>query len=170
MAQCFIIAEAGVNHNGTLEIAKRLVEAAATAGADAVKFQSFHASELVTVGANKADYQATATGYSESQLEMLRRLELNEAAHHSISSACREHDIEFMSTPFDMASLDLLLGMGVQRIKIASGDLTNAPLLLRAARSQKPIILSTGMSSLAEIQQALAVLAFGYSGRGDPRL
>jgi len=168
MSQVLIIAEAGVNHNGSVEMAQRLVKAAAAAGADAIKFQSFHAEQLVSAAARKADYQMAATGSDESQLEMLRRLELDEAAHELIAATARDVGIEFLSTPFDTASVELLLRLGVARLKVASGELTNAPLLLRAARSHKPILLSTGMSTLEEIRDALGVLAFGYSDAGAP--
>jgi N-acetylneuraminate synthase len=164
----FIIAEAGVNHNGSLDMARRLVDAAAQAGADAVKFQTFRAADLVTASARKAPYQVTGGGSAESQLEMLRRLELDMDSHSGLAQACRNQGVEFMSTPFDLGSLELLLCLGVNRIKMASGELTNAPLLLRAAQSQKPVILSTGMSTLDEIRDALAVLAFGYTGTGHP--
>lgn len=168
MERVFIVAEAGVNHNGSVDLAQRLIEAAAAAGADAVKFQSFHAEQLVAATAAKAAYQVARTGDRESQLEMLRRLELDDEAHRVLAETARNHAIEFMSTPFDAGSLDLLLQLNVRRLKIASGELTNAPLLLRAARSGKPMILSTGMSTLAEISDALAVLAFGYTDAGAP--
>lgn len=161
MSGCFVIAEAGVNHNGSLDLALRLVDAAAEAGADAVKFQSFRADRLVTARAHKVAYQRETTGSGGSQFEMLRALELDEAAHHRIAEHCRVRGIEFMSTPFDHESLSLLLAMGVRRLKLSSGEVTNGPLLFDAARSGLPLILSTGMSTLGEIEEAIAVVAAG---------
>ena len=162
-ASVSIIAEAGVNHNGDTGMALRLVEEAARAGADVVKFQTFRADRLLTRQASKAGYQMQTTDAEESQFEMIRRLELSEEAHWRIFARCRELGIEFLSTPFDTASLHFLVNeLGVGRIKIPSGEITNAPLLLAAARTGKPILLSTGMSSLGEVESALAVLAFGY--------
>lgn len=163
MKSCFIIAEAGVNHNGSLEMARRLIDCAADAGADAVKFQTFRAERLVTRKVERAEYQIQNTGEAFSQLAMLQALELDEAAHHALLQHARERGIEFMSTPFDVGSLDFLVReIGVARLKLGSGDLDNAQLLLAVARSGLPLILSTGMSSLAEVEAALAVLAFGY--------
>lgn len=159
----FVIAEAGVNHNGSLERALALIDLAADAGADAVKFQTFRADKLVTRQVRKADYQVSNTGDASSQMDMLRALELDEAAHHSLLAHAAKRGIEFMSTPFDVDSLHFLQGLGVARLKLGSGDLTNAQLLLAAGRSGLPLILSTGMSTLAEVESALAVLAFGYS-------
>lgn len=159
----FVIAEAGVNHNGSLDLAFRLVDAAATAGADAVKFQTFRAASLVSRSAPKADYQVVSTGAAESQHDMIRRLELDERAHERIMAHCKERGIEFLSTPFDIDSLNLLAdSMGVRRIKLSSGDLTDAPLLLACARKARPVIVSTGMSTLEEVKSALGVLAFGF--------
>lgn len=159
----YIIAEAGVNHNGSLEQAVRLVDAAAEAGADAVKFQTFKADQLVSRNAAKAKYQARTTEAAESQHAMIKKLELDEAAHEVLAQHCRARGIEFLSTPFDLGSLEMLVRkFDVSRIKLSSGDLTNAPLLLAAARSGKTVILSTGMSTLEEIEEALGVLAFGY--------
>ncbi|HYK02993.1 MAG TPA: N-acetylneuraminate synthase [Thermoanaerobaculia bacterium] len=170
MSRVTVIAEAGVNHNGSPELALQLVAAAADAGADYVKFQTFRAESLVTRSAATAQYQAAATG-DASQFEMLRRLELSVEAHHEVVAACRERGIGFISTPFDSASLRLLVDeIGVALLKIGSGDLTNAPLLLESARSQKPVILSTGMGTLGDIELALGVLAFGYIGGGEPSL
>lgn len=157
-----IIAEAGVNHDGSLDRALQLVDAAAEAGADAVKFQTFRAEALARRDAPKARYQVASTGAGESQYEMLRRLELDEAAHEALIARCSERNIEFLSTPFDPDSLVVLTRLGVRRLKLSSGDLTNSPLLLQAARTQLPIILSTGMGTLGEIETALGVLAFGY--------
>ena len=159
----FVIAEAGVNHNGSVDRALELVDVAAAAGADAVKFQTFKAERLVTSGAAKAAYQERHTGAAESQLEMLRKLELDEAAHHRLLARCAERGIQFLSTPFDLESLDFLVnGLRLPRLKISSGEITNAPLLLHAARSGKPLILSTGMSTLEDVRTALSVLAHGY--------
>ncbi len=160
MNQTYIIAEAGVNHNGSVETAKQLVNIAAEAGADAVKFQTFRAHSLVTLDAPKAAYQREDS--SESQYEMLKKLELNEEAHTILLKHCRQKNIQFLSTPFDLESVDLLTRLGVSQIKISSADITNAPLLLKCAKTNKPIILSTGMSLLADIETALGVLAFGY--------
>jgi len=164
-----IIAEAGVNHNGSLALAMRLVDAAADAGADAVKFQTFRAETLVSVTAPKAAYQQETTGQAGSQYELLKGLELDEEAHHVLAAHCRERDVKFLSSPFDEGSIDLLLRrIGVSILKIPSGEITNGPLLLRAARTRKPIILSTGMSDLGDVEAALGVLAFGYSRSEAP--
>lgn len=161
----FIIAEAGVNHNGSLELAKQLVDVAVQAGADAVKFQTFIAELGVSAFAPKADYQVKTTGQTESQLEMVKKLELSYEQFIDLTDYCRNKGIEFLSTPFDLPSVEFLVQeLQVDRLKIASGEITNAPLLLRAAQSNKPIILSTGMSTLGEIELALGVLAFGYIG------
>jgi N-acetylneuraminate synthase len=163
---CFVIAEAGVNHNGSLDMALELVDAAARAGADAVKFQTFRASALVTRSVRKARYQQETTGGAEGQHEMLRRLELDEPAHVRLQQRAAERGIEFLSTPFDVQALAYLVDLGVRRIKVSSGDVTNAPLLLAAARTGLPVIVSTGMCRLGEVEDALGVLAFGYVG-GD---
>lgn len=163
MKNIFIIAEAGVNHNGSLEQAVLLVDAAAEAGADAVKFQTFKADKLLSLVAPKARYQIENTGGNESQHEMIRKLELDEAAHRRLQQHCRDKGIEFLSTPFDLESLDMLVSrFDLSLIKLASGEITNAPFLLAAARTGKPVILSTGMSDLGEVENALAVLAFAY--------
>jgi N-acetylneuraminate synthase len=160
----YIIAEAGVNHDGSLEIAKKLIDVAADAGADAVKFQTFKASELVSSTAPKADYQKVATGTAESQLDMLKKLELDESTHTVLANHCRKRAIQFLSTPFDEWSVDLLATrIKVPMLKLPSGEITNGPLLLCAAQTGLPIILSTGMSTLADIKAALGVLAFGYT-------
>lgn len=159
----YIIAEAGVNHNGSLDMAKKLVEVAAEAGADAVKFQTFKADKLVSRSAPKADYQTKTTDAEESQHEMIRKLELDEYDHEILVEHCRVCGIEFLSTPFDLESVKLLTGrFDLPCIKIPSGEITNAPLLLKVAHTGKPVILSTGMSILGEIEDALGVLAFGY--------
>jgi N-acetylneuraminate synthase len=160
----FIIAEAGVNHNGSLDRAGEMIDAAAEAGADAVKFQSFKAERIVSMTAPKAEYQKETTDPGESQYEMIRRLELDRESHRALIRRCEERKVRFLSTPFDMDSLDMLLSeFKLPMVKISSGDITNAPLLLEAARRQRPVILSTGMSSLADIEIALGVLAFGYT-------
>ncbi len=159
-----IIAEAGVNHNGDCARALALVEAAARAGADVVKFQSFRADRLATAEAAKANYQQVTTGGGQSQLEMLRALELSEDDEQRIAAACATAGITYMSTPFDADSAThLVKRIGVSTLKVGSGDLTNAPLLLHLARFRLPIILSTGMATLAEVEQALGVIAFGYT-------
>lgn len=158
----FVIAEAGVNHNGSLDLARRLIDAAAAACADAVKFQTFRASAVVSWHARKAEYQERTTGASEGQLEMIKRLELSESDHRTLIDHARGAGIEFLSTPFDEQSLDMLIyDLKLRTIKVASGEITNAPLLLRIARSGARVILSTGMSTLAEVEAALGVLAFG---------
>ncbi|WP_298241935.1 N-acetylneuraminate synthase [uncultured Bradyrhizobium sp.] len=162
-----IIAEAGVNHDGSLDKALALVDAAADAGADIVKFQTFNAKALAGSGAKKADYQQRTTDADESQLAMLKRLELPQAAHHALIERTRERGIEFLSTPFDDASLAFLLSLKLPRIKIGSGDLTNAPLLHAAAKAGATLILSTGMATLGEIEEALGVLAHGYGPSDD---
>jgi N-acetylneuraminate synthase len=163
MNQIYIIAEAGVNHNGSVELAKQLIERAAEAGADAVKFQSFISEKVVSALAPKANYQKRTTDRGESQLEMLKKLELDEEAHQILIEHCKHCHIEFLSTPFDIESLHMLTDrFRLQKIKLPSGEITNAPLLLEAGRSRKSVILSTGMSSLGEIEDALAVLAFGF--------
>ncbi|ANY66975.1 N-acetylneuraminate synthase [Paenibacillus sp. BIHB 4019] len=159
----FIIAEAGVNHNGSLELAKQLVHAAANAGADAVKFQTFQASQLVSKHASKADYQKKTTASDESQLEMIRKLELSAADHEELQNECQNAGIAFMSTPFDFPSLTLLTEkMNLSILKISSGDLTNLPLLYKAGQSGRDIILSSGISTLGEIEEALGALAHAY--------
>ncbi|MFM8901543.1 MAG: N-acetylneuraminate synthase family protein [Burkholderiales bacterium] len=157
-----IIAEAGVNHNGSLDTAHQLVDAAADAGADVVKFQTFRADKLVTRQAHKAAYQERLTDAEQSQFDMLKALELSESAHRELLQHCTERGTEFMSSPFDTESLQFLVSLGVRRIKLGSGELTNAPLLLAVARTGLPLILSTGMSTLADVEAALGVLAFGY--------
>jgi N-acetylneuraminate synthase len=162
----YIIAEAGVNHNGSVDLGRRLIDAAAEAGADAVKFQTFRAESLVSGAAPKADYQKQATGTVETQLQMLKKLELDEAAHQALAAHCRVRGIQFLSTPFDEESIDLLdKRIGVPLIKVPSGEVTNGPFLLAVARTGRPIILSTGMSTLDEVREALAVIAFGYTER-----
>lgn len=169
MTPVTVIAEAGVNHNGRLALALELVDAAADAGADVVKFQTFRADELATRSVAQAEYQARNTGRSETQYEMLKALELDDKAHRQLLDRCRARNVAFLSTPFDATSLRLLIeGLGVRRLKVGSGDLTNAPLLLAMARADRDVIVSTGMATLGEIEEALGVLAFGYVGDGEP--
>ena len=154
---CFIIAEAGVNHNGSQDLALQLVEAAASAGADAVKFQTFKAERLARPGAAKAAYQRAHTGAGD-QFSMLRQLELTEPVYATLHRRCGELGIEFMSTPFDRQSAEFLIGLGMRRIKIPSGELTNLPFLEFLAGTGHPLILSTGMGSLEEVREAVQTI------------
>jgi N-acetylneuraminate synthase len=163
-----IIAEAGVNHNGSVEQALRLVEVAADAGADIVKFQTFKADKLATAKAAKAEYQVVNTNKAGSQLDMLRALELSLADHRIIAERARGRGIGFMSTAFDVESLAMLAAFEMPAIKIPSGDVTSVDLLSRSARSGKPLIISTGMATLGEIEQALGVVAFGFITNRTP--
>jgi N-acetylneuraminate synthase len=156
-----IIAEAGVNHNGSLDLALKLVDAAADCGADIVKFQTFDAKALATAGAARAKYQVANIGEDGSQLAMLEALSLSEAAHHAIVAHCRQRGIAFMSTAFDFQSFAFLRQFAMPYVKIPSGDLTYGPMLLAAGASGSPVILSTGMGNLEEIGDALAVLVHG---------
>ena len=160
----FIIAEAGVNHNGSIDLARKLVDEAVDAGADAVKFQSFVAASIVTATASKAEYQIANMGSSESQLEMLKKLELSHPQQRELFEYCKKRGIQFLSTPFDFESLKFLTAdLGLETIKIGSGELTNAPFLLEVARCTDKIILSTGMSTTEEIEISLGVIAFGMT-------
>jgi len=164
-----IIAEAGVNHNGSIDMAIELVDAAAKAGADTVKFQTFKAENLASTVAEKADYQKVTTDSAESQLEMLKKLELPLEDYERLNQHCKVRNIEFLSTAFDLDSLHFLLeSFSFPSLKIPSGELTNAPFVLENARSNKDLIVSTGMASLGEIERALGVIAFGYLGLDDP--
>lgn len=154
----FIIAEAGVNHNGSLELAKKLIDAAVEAGADAVKFQTFKADKIVSRYAQKADYQKQTTDASESQLDMIRKLELDEGAHKELFDYCRSKGIMFLSSPFDLEGIDLLASLGLTIFKIPSGEITNLPYLRKIGGLKKEIILSTGMADLGEIEDALNIL------------
>jgi N,N'-diacetyllegionaminate synthase len=151
----FVIAEAGVNHNGDLDLAFRLCEAARDAGADAVKFQTFRAEDLVVRGAPTAAYQQRETGESD-QFEMLRKLELSEAQHRDLKTHCDRLGIEFFSTPFSLPAVDLLVGLGVRRLKMPSGELTHRALVEHASATRLPLLISTGMATLDEARQALA--------------
>lgn len=164
-----VIAEAGVNHNGSTEMALRLVDVAADSGAEAVKFQTFRADALASAAAPKAAYQMQATGNAESQLLMLQRLQMSEAMHEAVAARAAARGIEFLSTPFDEASLGYLTErMGMRTIKVPSGEITNGPLLLAVAQRAQQVILSTGMSTLGEVEAALGVLAFGFVGPSQP--
>jgi N,N'-diacetyllegionaminate synthase len=154
----FIIAEAGVNHNGSVEMARRLIDVATRAGADAVKFQTFNAESLVSASAPKAGYQLLTTSEHESQLEMLKRLELPRPVHRELQIYCRQREIVFLSTPFDESAVDFLDQLGVPAFKISSGDVTNFPLLEHVARKRKPVILSTGMSDIEEVRSAIQTM------------
>jgi N,N'-diacetyllegionaminate synthase len=158
MPHVFVIAEAGVNHNGSLDLALQLVDAAKASGADAVKFQTFRADQLATRSAHKAPYQERTTANSESQFEMLQRLQLDAAAHRRLIHHCRNVGIQFLSSPFDTQSADLLETMNVPLYKVPSGEITNLPFLQHLARKSKPLILSTGMSTLGEVEEAVRVL------------
>ena len=154
----FIIAEAGVNHNGSIELAKQLIDAASDAGADAVKFQTFKAQKLVRKDAQKAEYQKETSGANESQYEMLKKLELDIAAHQELMHYCKSKNILFLSTPFDHESIDLLESLGLEIFKIPSGEITNLPYLRHIGSLGKRVILSTGMADIGEIEDALDVL------------
>ncbi len=153
-----IIAEAGVNHNGDMELAKKLIDVAAEAGADLVKFQTFNADRLVTHIAKKADYQKKSTDGNESQQEMLRRLELNREMHNELIAHCALRNISFFSTGFDIESVDLLVSLGQYQFKIPSGEINNLPYLRHIGQLGKPVILSTGLATLGDIEAALGVL------------
>ncbi len=164
-----VIAEAGVNHNGDIDLARALIDSAAAAGADIVKFQTFVPEELVSRDARKAAYQERTTGAAESQLDMVRRLALAPSDYPLLADHARVRGIGFLSTPFDLPSLDLLArDMGLDPIKLPSGEITNGPFLLATARTGARVILSTGMSTLDEVRTALGVLAFGYLGLATP--
>ena len=166
--KCYIIAEAGVNHNGSIDMAKQLIDIAAEAGADAVKFQTFKAEKVISKYAPKADYQKKTTAETETQLDMVKKLELDESAHAILIEHCRARNIEFLSTPFDFESIDLLAHkINLEHLKIPSGEITNGPYLLYIAQTGKPVILSTGMSTLGEVETALGGLAFGYLNNSD---
>jgi len=156
MNRVFVIAEAGVNHNGSVTIAKRMIDAAKEAGADAVKFQTFQAEKLVTASARKANYQIDATGSHETQIEMLQRLQLEPTDFDELFRHCREKGIIFMSTAFDEDSADMLDMLGMEIFKIPSGEITNKPLIEHIAKKGKPVLLSTGMSSIEEVERAIS--------------
>lgn len=167
-AATLIIAEAGVNHNGDIALALELIDAAAEAGADIVKFQTFKAAKLSATSAEKADYQKLTTDSAESQFDMLERLELAYDDHHKLIDHCASRNITFLSTAGEVESLQFLVEeLKLPVIKLGSGELTNAPLLLAAARSKARIILSTGMGTLSEVETALGILAFGMTHKDD---
>jgi len=163
----FIIAEAGVNHNGSIIIAKKLIDAAVDSGADAVKFQTFKTENLVSKIAKKAEYQKKTTDASESQFDMIKNLELDLSAHKELIAYCLEKEINFLSTPFDHDSIDLLNSLGLQTFKIPSGEINNLPYLRHIGSLGKKIILSTGMSTLQEVGDALIVLLESGSKKKD---
>lgn len=154
----FIIAEAGVNHNGSVELAKKLIDAASESGADAVKFQTFKTQNLVSKDAKKAAYQKETTDAKESQFEMIKKLELDADTHRELIDYCKTKEIMFLSTPFDLESVDLLSDLGLEIFKIPSGEIINLPYLRKIGALNKQIILSTGMSDMSEIKDALDVL------------
>lgn len=156
--KCFIIAEAGVNHNGNLNLAKQLVDVAAESGADAVKFQTFRAESLASKNAEKADYQIESTSEDESQYYMLKKLELSYQDFRRLSDYTKEKNLIFLSTPFDEESASFLEEIGIPAYKISSGEITNLPLLKLIAKNRKPVILSTGMSTLCEVEKAVVTL------------
>ncbi|MCJ0972457.1 N-acetylneuraminate synthase [Pseudomonas sp. PS1] len=164
----YIIAEAGVNHNGERDLAFALVDAAAAAGVDAVKFQTFNAARLASKTAPKAAYQKQSTDESESQLVMLKKLELPQAWHVDLQRYARQKGIEFLSTAFDPDSLIFLSELGMPLFKVPSGELTNGPLLWQFARTGKRLILSTGMATLAEVEQGLAIVAHALASSREP--
>jgi N-acetylneuraminate synthase len=168
MNDVYVIAEAGVNHNGELEIARRLIDCAADAGADAVKFQTFDAKKLATTAAPKASYQQQTTDASESQLDMLRKLELPHEWHWELRERARSRGIEFLSTAFDTGSLIFLEELNLPFYKVPSGELTNCPLLWQFARKGRPLVVSTGMATLSEVEQALAVIAHAFNAESEP--
>jgi len=154
----FIIAEAGVNHNGSIELAKKLIDAASESGADAVKFQTFKAEKLVSKNAQKAEYQKKTTDAQESQFDMIKKLELDLNTHKELIAYCKTQKIMFLSTPFDHDSIELLKTLGLEIFKIPSGEITNLPYLRHIGKLGKKVILSTGMADIGEIEDALDVL------------
>jgi N-acetylneuraminate synthase len=164
-----IIAEAGVNHNGDIDLAIELIDKAAAAGADFVKFQTFSAEKIASRSAGKAEYQKVTTGAGGTQFDMLKRLELSRDSHRTLLKHCTDKGIEFLSSAFDVDSVGFLADdLGLKRLKLGSGEMTNAPILLAAARSGMEVFLSTGMGSLAEVEEALGVIAFGMTHSGMP--
>ena len=157
-SKTFVIAEAGVNHNGSIDLALRLVDEAREAGADAVKFQTFRAERLVSRSAQKAEYQKRNTEGADTQFDMLEHLELSDEAHRTLLAHCRDAGITFLSSPFDEQSADMLDQLGVAAFKIPSGELTNHGFLRHVAGKGRPLILSTGMSTLTEVSEAVAII------------
>lgn len=168
MRNVYVIAEAGVNHNGELELARQLVDYAAEAGADAVKFQTFDANKLATRAAPKASYQQRTTDVAESQLEMLHKLELPREWHWELRERARSRGIEFLSTAFDTDSLNFLEELDMPFYKVPSGELTNGPLLWQFARQGRPLVVSSGMATMSEVEQALAVIAHAFNSSHEP--
>lgn len=168
MKPVYVIAEAGVNHNGDLSLARELVDRAADAGANAVKFQTFDAKKLASRSAPKAGYQKQTTEAGESQLEMLRKLELPREWHHELRERALARGIEFLSTAFDPDSLDFLETLDMPFYKVPSGEITNGPLLWKFARQRRPLVVSTGMATLSEVEQALAVIAHAFNVDEEP--
>lgn len=166
MKNVLIIAEAGVNHNGSMDMAKQLVDAAADSGADYVKFQTFKTEKLVSVLAKKAAYQTQNTN-SDSQFEMLKKLELSEEQHHELVAYCKQKNIKFLSTAFDLESVDLLNTLNIQLFKIPSGEITNLPYLEKIGSLKKDVIISTGMCVMSEIEDAMTVLIDAGTNRND---
>lgn len=160
----YVIAEAGVNHNGSIELAKKLVDRAKEAGADCIKFQTFISENIVTKTAVKAEYQRQQTNTTESQFDMLKKLELSFDEFAELSEYCKEKGIEFLSTAFDLDSIDFLSSIDMKRWKIPSGEITNLPYLIKIAKLGKPVILSTGMSTIGDIRAAISVLKENGSG------
>jgi len=158
MKKVFIIAEAGVNHNGSIKLAKKLIDVASESGADAVKFQTFKAEKLVSKNAQKADYQKQTTDKTESQFDMIKKLELDLDTHKELISYCKTKNIMFLSTPFDHDSIELLKTLGLEIFKIPSGEITNLPYIRHIGRLNKKVILSTGMADIGEIEDALDIL------------
>jgi N,N'-diacetyllegionaminate synthase len=158
MSETIIIAEAGVNHNGSIKQAKKLIEVAADAGADYVKFQTFKAEDIASKHTDKAEYQKNKTDFSESHYEMLKKLELDHKMHLELIDFSDKKGIKFLSTPFDINSIDLLVGLGLDKLKIPSGEITNLPYLRHIACSRKPLIMSTGMAAMDEVRMAFEVL------------
>ena len=171
MDRTIIVAEAGVNHNGEPDLAFRLIDIAVEAGVDVVKFQTFNAGDIVTKGASKVDYQKKNIDDSESQYSMLKRLELDCETYYKLISYCKEQEIEFLSTAFDFKSLNFLVNdLGLKTLKISSSEITNGPLLLAHARTGCDLIISTGMATLSEVEEALSVLAFGLINGMDLKI
>lgn len=164
----YVIAEAGVNHNGERDLAFALIDVAADAGADAVKFQTFDAAKLASKSVPKAAYQKESTDAAESQLAMLKKLELRREWHVELQVYARQKGVEFLSTAFDTGSLDFLVELGMPLFKVPSGELTNGPLLWQFARTRKPLILSTGMATLGEVEQGLAIVAHALNAVAEP--
>jgi len=158
MQKTYIIAEAGINHNGCVETAKKMIDASVEFGADAIKFQTFRAQELISSFAPKAEYQKNATDKAETQLEMISRYELNETQHEAIITYSVERGIQFLSTAFDISSIRLLESYNIPLFKIPSGEITNLPYLIEIAKLNKPVILSTGMSTMEEVKTAVDIL------------